>query len=65
MENDYKPPSVRATGRAVLFACIGLLLLNYAANLFTSNKASGIGWLLVGVGLALIVLAVLWVAEPI
>jgi len=65
MENEYKPPRKKPTGFIFLLACVGLFSLNCAANLLMSNKASGLGWLFVGVGLALIVLAVLWGAERI
>jgi hypothetical protein len=65
MENEYKPPRKKPTGIIFLLACVGLFSLNCAADLLTSNKASGLGWMLVGVGLALIVLVVLWTARRI
>jgi protein-S-isoprenylcysteine O-methyltransferase Ste14 len=63
MENEYKPPRKKPTGIIFLLACLGLFSLNFAANLLMSNKASGLGWMLVVVGLALILLAVLWTAR--
>jgi protein-S-isoprenylcysteine O-methyltransferase Ste14 len=63
MENEYKPPRKKPTGIIFLLACIGLFSLNCAANLIISNKASGLGWLFVGVGLVLILLAVIWMAR--
>jgi hypothetical protein len=63
MKNEYKPPRKKPTGIIFLLACLGLFSLNCAANLLMSNKASGLGWMLAVVGLALIHLAVLWTAR--
>jgi hypothetical protein len=63
MENEYKPPRNKPTGIIFLLACVGLFSLNGAANLLISNKASGLGWMLVGVGLALFLLAGLWTVQ--
>jgi len=60
MENEYKPPRKKPTGIIFLLACVGLFVLNGAANLLMANKTSGLGWLLAGVGLVLIVLAGFW-----
>jgi protein-S-isoprenylcysteine O-methyltransferase Ste14 len=63
MEYEYKPPRKKPTGIIFLLACVGLFSLNCAANLLISNQASGLGWLFVGVGLALILSAVIWKAR--
>jgi uncharacterized membrane protein len=63
MENDYKPPRKRHTGIAFLLACLGLFSLICAADLFASNKAGGLGWTLIVIGVALIGLAMFLGAE--
>jgi len=63
MENEYKPPRKKPVGIAFLLACLGLLSLNFAMGLLTSNKASGPGWAFMVIGVALILLAIFWGAE--
>jgi len=60
MEKEYRPPRKRLPNIAFPLACIGLFSLNCAAELFISHKACGLGWMLVVMGVALIVLAVFW-----
>ena len=65
MENEYKPPPKKPAGVAFLLACLGLFFLNCAIGLLASNTASGLGWMFIIIGAALMVLAVFWGAERI
>jgi hypothetical protein len=56
-------PRKKPTRIIFLLACVALFFLNCAANLLISSKASGLGWMFIVIGVALIVLAMLWAAR--
>ncbi len=56
---EYKPQKKKPKGIAFAIAILGLFLLNIAATLIISGKGRRLGFALLVVGLALVVLAVL------
>jgi hypothetical protein len=58
MGNEYHPPRKKPVGIAFGLAGLGLLALNFAAELLMSGKANGFGWSCLLVGVALLMLAV-------
>lgn len=67
MENDpeNKSPRKRPLAIAFLFGCVGLLLMDGAANMLPHNKHSVLGWMFLIAGLVFAALALLWGAGQI